>query len=264
MAESVKRYRQPAAWVVLGVSVVYIVMSLVRGGYLLSQGTVLTEVARAIGGSSLSVVMVLLCLAAALSCVLVKPVTSRGRTVVRLAAVMVTTAALLELVFLVVSLFGVRGGIFAFVLDILGGVLEIAVKFAAAQILWGAARSAHEPERAALPTSAPSIAVVEEPRQQASWTAEQAAGAVWTRAGDAASGAAATTWGHPGQQASGWKLPDDASPELPAAEHVSRGPWATAGELATGEAPAEPAAQDAPDKQSGDGSVSWAPARHDS
>lgn len=232
MVETVKRFRETGAVVVLGASIAYVVMSLVRLGWLvLHDHASLPEAAHVIGGSSLSVVMVLALLAVVLTCVVVRPTTRRGPQLVRLAAWVVSIAAGLEALFLLLGLFSHAVGPFGALLEVVGGLLEIGVKAAAATALWRAVRSAHEPvadepRRPVDPASEPAAVP---PAQQASWSADQAAGAVWTRAGDAASGAAASTWGVPGQASHGW----DAASTAPALEApVPRGPWATAGELA--------------------------------
>lgn len=259
MAETVKRFREPAALGVLGISVVYILISLVRWGYLLVQGEPLSAASREVGGSSLSIVMVLLCFLAATACLGIAPATRRATQVVRWAATVVGIAAALEAVFLVLGLAGAPGGIFVVVLEVLGGVLEISLKAAAAVLLLRTLRGAREAQAAAVEQRPRVVEVESEPEPQAaSWKADQAAGAVWTRAGDAASGAAASTWGHPGESSSGWQpARQDAPAELQAPS--ARGPWPTAGQLATGGVvePAKPDAQaDTPSQQ---GSVSWTP-----
>ncbi|GEM_PF-134166 len=244
MAETLKRHRETAAWLVLGISMLYIGMSLVRWGYSLYQRGAFTTATRAIGGSSLSVPMVLACLAAALACALVRPPSPNARRIVRVAAMVVTAAGVLQAFFLVVGLFGAPRGVFGMVFEVLGGVLEIGIKALVATLLWRAAGSTAEPERPAAVEPAPSTAVVQaqpEPeKRRASWDADEAVGAVWTRAGDAASGAAASGWGRPGKH-SGWDagqpaLGTEATPELSAQgssqQQPVRGPWATAGELA--------------------------------
>ncbi|MGA4508354.1 hypothetical protein ACQB6R_10350 [Propionibacteriaceae bacterium G1746] len=52
------------------------------------------------------------------------------------------------------------------------------------------------------------------PPQQPTWQPDQASGGAWQRAGDAATGASASTWGVPGQQSQGWAPPQSSwSPE---------------------------------------------------
>ena len=54
------------------------------------------------------------------------------------------------------------------------------------------------------------------PVQQPTWQPSEASGGAWNRAGDAATGAGANTWGVPGQQAQGWQ--PSATPQPSAAE----------------------------------------------
>lgn len=263
MADSVKRYRESAARLMLAVSVIYIVISLVRLGYLLVKGSTFPQAARDIGGSSLSIVMVLACVGVGLWVVLAKPVRRQGLGLARGLAVAIGIAALLQLVFLVAGLVGGAGGIFLGALEVLGGLLEIAIKLGAAQVLLRAVRAAWPTDEAEAPAEvapAGAEAQSEEPEaepvveQQASWSPDQAAGAVWTRAGDAATGAAASGWGHPGEGSTGWQAlpggsegaPEDAPQALP------KGPWATAADLAEGGA--APAAD-------AEATVSWGPVR---
>ena len=258
MVETVKRFRETGAWVVLVGSAVYIVLSLIDFGNQLAHDAGLASAARSIGGSSLSVVMVLALLAVVLTCVLVRPVTPHARALLRLAAIVVTLAAALESVFLILGLTSGRGGGFiGAVLEVMGAFVEIGVKSAAAVVLWRAVRGAPEPEPALeASTHQPEAA---EPTTSASWSAEEAAGAVWTRAGDAASGAAANTWGVPGKHTNGWDIAA-AQAELEApTTRSAKGPWATAGQLAEGDAVAQlPAAS--PQAEAAPGGVQWTPA----
>ncbi|MGO4956035.1 hypothetical protein ACTQ49_01960 [Luteococcus sp. Sow4_B9] len=266
MADSVKRYRETAATVVLAISAGFIVMSLVEWGYLLVKGGTLVSASRAIGGSSLSVVMVLACVATALWCTLVKPVTARGRALARMAAGLVGLAALLQLVFLVIGLTNVPGGVFLAVVEALGGLLEVAIKAAAARLLMVVGRAEErDVEQPQAPAPAAGVEPEADPepeKQAASWTADQAAGAVWTRAGDAASGAEASGWGRPGQASSGWQVASE-QPEANTRE-ITSGPWATAGDVASGTVPAS--GSSAPDngaRPDGGRTVSWEPVPRD-
>ncbi|GAB2471918.1 hypothetical protein GCM10027030_02980 [Luteococcus sediminum] len=261
MAETVKRFREPAALGVLGISVVYILISLVRWGYLLVQGEPLSAASRAVGGSSLSIVMVLLCFLAATACLGIAPATRRATQVVRWAAMVVGLAAALEAIFLVLGVPGAPGGPFVSALEVLGGLLEISLKAAAAVLLVRTLRGTREEQAAALPERPRVVEVesVEESEPQAaSWKADQAAGAVWTRAGDAASGAAASTWGHPGESSSGWQ---PARPDGPAELEApsAAGPWPTAGQRAAGHAIAPPTQDAQGGTPIGQGAVSWSP-----
>lgn len=246
MVETLNRYREPVAWLALAISAVYILVSLVRWGLLLGSSS-LAEASRQVGGSSLSVVMVMVVVATVLSCVVVKPVTPQARRLIRLGSTVVGLAALIELVMTVIGLFGPAGGLLGGALEVLGALLEAGVKVAAAVLLYRTSQGAPEPvarkavdaegsgPAAAAPAVAPQAQV-----QAASWKADQAAGAVWTRAGDAASGAAANTWGTPGRSGHGWEpeqpaLEASAPVGQDAAQHdggTARSPWPTAGSLA--------------------------------
>ena len=61
MAETLKRHRESAAWLVLAVGIGYILISLVRLGHSMVGGASFAAAARGVGGSSLGVPMVLVC-----------------------------------------------------------------------------------------------------------------------------------------------------------------------------------------------------------
>lgn len=259
MAETVKRLREPAALLVLVVGAIYVLMSLVRWGYLVAQGGGVAAASRNVGGSSLSMVMVLLVSLIATACLAITPSTPRASRLVRGAAVVVGLAALFEAVFLVLGLPGAPGGTFVIALELLGGLLEIALKAAAAVLLVRTLRGSRE-KRTPVAVERPRVVEVEPETESraASWKADQAAGAVWTRAGDAASGAAASTWGHPGESSSGWQ---PARPDGPAELEApsAAGPWPTAGQRAAGHAIAPPTQDAQGGTPIGQGAVSWSP-----
>ncbi|MGD8214321.1 hypothetical protein [Aestuariimicrobium sp. Y1814] len=88
-------------------------------------------------------------------------------------------------------------------------------------------------------------------QQQPTWQPHEASGGAWNRAGDAATGAGASTWGVPGQQSQGWQ--PSASPQPSAAEpQPSASPWGQ---------PEQPAPQQsAPQQNEWNGGSAWAPA----
>lgn len=234
MVDTLKHNRENIARLALLLGAGYVLVSLVRVGYQLAHHVSLVEVARSEGGASLSIVMVLVVVATVLACVLLKPVTAGARSLVRSGALLVGLGALLEAIFTVIGLFRPAGGILGGALEVVGAVFEIGLKAAVALVLWRVARAGvddEQPELSVVPTPVDASSDDAQELQQASWSPDQAVGAVWSRAGDAATGAKASGFGS--KQATGWQVPATSDPE-PALPPAPRGNWATAGELAQG------------------------------
>lgn len=96
------------------------------------------------------------------------------------------------------------------------------------------------------PYGQPGAAHPAPPTQQPNWQANEASGGAWHRAGDAAAGAGANSWGVPGQQAQGWQ--PSASTQPSAAEPQQQ--WGQP-------APPQPAPQQPAPQQSAPASQDW-------
>lgn len=158
---------------------------------------------------------VLAIVALVLVCGLTEPPT---RNVARLAAAgagVVIAATGISFVFLVVGTILAPTNWFGAALDIVGAVIDLGLKALGAVVLWRLWRHAPRPESAAIePEAAPELEPADVDQTTASvepvWRADEAVGAQWQRAGDAASGAeaakAASTTPEEGEQGR-WAVP---------------------------------------------------------
>ena len=191
--DSLKRWREPAVWVLLAAIVVNLVLAL--ASLVLSPGSAGVFAYRA---SSPLIIIVLAVVVA--SCVLVDR-TPHARLLTTLAMVIVGMAVLSTLVAALAALtFG--GPVVAFdLLTLLVSLVVPALGLAVLIRVWTLPESAPVGPAAlepALPTP-PGLPVAPDPQWQPTWSPDAAAGAVWRTAGDAASGAPASGWGAPGR-----------------------------------------------------------------
>lgn len=264
MVETMKRLREPLAWFLVVCGVVQLLVALGRWFWFsVPNGQGWLAGARYAAPGALSLPLLVALIASVAACVLLAPSTPKARAIASWSSSLVWLSALLSFVLLVVAQFGSRSqGAFFIALDVMGGLVDVALKVGGALVLQKMASDLPRPT-VALPAQ-PAEKAELAPEQAPSWSADQAIGAVWTRAGDAASGAAASTWGKTGQGSQGWQpaaqpalgqgLPPVLPVEDPAPERVT-GPWATAGERARGETGASETQHD-----SGQGAPSWQPA----
>lgn len=206
MHEAFTRLREPIAWFVVVTGAAYVVLAAIswadfRSG---THGT--------ISVTSVPMAHVVLIVGAVLACALIRPATLRVTAVAAAAALVVSVAAVLDLVTgdigALWSSDGVQG-----VISALWLVVDLLVKAVAAALLWTLV--ARAPGLGAVPAAAtgraenrprgdhtlaqqqPADALPAsiEPERRPVWAPHEAAGASWTRAGDAASGANAAVWG---------------------------------------------------------------------
>ena len=247
MGERLKTIREPIAWVVLAVSIGYVVLALVQTGLMIVRDhESWTRIGGAMGGGTLSAALVLALVAAVLSCLLVRPPTPRVRLLALMGATVLTVVAALELVFTILG--GVTSAnTLAVVLEIVGGLLGVGFTAALAAVLWKAWQHSPAP---ILPV--PDVVETEphdatgQSTHEPTWHPDRAVGSSWTRAGDAATGASASSYGTAGARTSGWQVPEPSStpadstpggwvPPSQQALPPARAPWATAFEAAQGE-----------------------------
>lgn len=260
MVERAKRFREPFAWFLLGCAVVQVVAALGRWYYLQANGgRTLAQAARLLAGTPTSLTLVTVWTIAVLTCALWQPATAGARRLATATAVVIGLSVVLSLVMLGIGLTAPTPSTVLTGLDVVGGLVDAAIKLGCMILVWRLGRV--EPGTAAAALPAPVQATPDKPLQPPSWTADKAVGTVWTRAGDAASGAAADGFGGGGR---GWQPASREAelPQLPAAEPRKDVPWATAGQQAAGEktTPAwQPAPESAPTTP--DAPRSWQPAR---
>ncbi|MEH0339802.1 hypothetical protein [Cutibacterium namnetense] len=206
--KNAREIREPLAWTVIVVSIGFLVAFVVRMVLMLTHDhSGLFGMARSLSGTSLGIGMILLLLAAVLVCRFIYPATPRAELLGKVAAVVIATAAGLDLILALLSPIHGPGGAFGAILGLFGDLLAIAVKVLAAWVLLVLTRpeavSAEDDEdpgaepEGEQDDSAGQLVAADEAEVSAhdddfSWPA--GVGAVWTRAGDAASGAEASSW----------------------------------------------------------------------
>ncbi len=211
MVENLMRLREPAAWVVIGVTAVSIVLSVVRFVLALTTSdTTFSAAAQDVALGAMSLTLVLAVVAVVLVSVFHAPVAGARRLVLA-AATVVTIGTVLTVLGALLGL-PASAGTLAVVLEVLGGLLDIVLKIVGAVTLWLIHRgmSAGRIEVAPAVVTGPDAGAEVEasapeakPQTGPTWTPDAAAGTVWTSASDAASGAEPSGWGVPGS-ASGW------------------------------------------------------------
>ncbi len=211
MVENLMRLREPAAWVVIGVTAVSIVLSVVRFVLALTTSdTTFSAAAQDVALGAMSLTLVLAVVAVVLVSVFHAPVAGARRLVLA-AATVVTIGTVLTVLGALLGL-PASAGTLAVVLEVLGGLLDIVLKIVGAVTLWLIHRgmSAGRIEVAPAVVTRPDAGAEVEasapeatPQTGPTWTPDAAAGTVWTSASDAASGAQPSGWGVPGS-ASGW------------------------------------------------------------
>ncbi|HIW29009.1 MAG TPA: hypothetical protein H9987_03205 [Candidatus Luteococcus avicola] len=233
MVEKAKRFREPFAWFLVACAVVQLLVSLGRWYYLHDRNEFgWADAARTLSGSPTTLTLVIALTLAVLVCSLWLPATEKVRGLGGAAVTVLGLSSVVSLAMLLVGLKSHTSTIVLRVLDLVGGLVDLAIKLACIVAIWRFSRTAAQ----SADVVAPELPRVPEPSplQPASWTADQAVGAAWSRAGDAASGARADAIG---ATARGWEPASRSSalPELPAAPQRRDVPWATAGQQAAGE-----------------------------
>lgn len=130
------RMREPIAWLVLAVTVVYIVLGWMRLGWNLAHESMGVSASARQTGASVPLIWVLVDVAMVLACVLGTGAIGRARALTRTAAVVVSVVACYDVLILVVGVLGSDAPVFSRVLETIGGLLEVAAKVAATVVLW--------------------------------------------------------------------------------------------------------------------------------
>lgn len=276
MVDSLKKFREIAAFVVLGVVAVNLLMGLISLIYYSSSavGYGFTRGAEASANYFVSPFFALLLAALVGSCVLWER-TKNARLLTLLSLIVVGGGLLLGFLLGVIGLASGGGGImviqfFTFLTSV--AVVALAV-FALYRMLIGQpAPAPAQNQQFGYPQGQlpggydPSQGYPQQPGQQQNfpqqpqqpqqptWQPDQASGASWQTAGQAASGASASSWGNPGQN-TGW----DPGPEAPASasggpndwqpQHVPQQPYAPTQPAQPGESADvqhQPSAQEPP------------------
>lgn len=239
MMDYTKRLRAPALIAVLAIIVILLGVAIGQFVLHLSQGNALSLAARVGGSASPSLIWTFAALALAIVIVVARPAPPGAAKLVTAAALVVSLAAGVGLIFWVLGL--ASGFTIGAVLGAVGGLIETAVKAACAFVLWRLRELGAEEQTRITSSTAPTGEMGGQPPV---WTPDQAVGRQWNRAGDAATGAGA-------QQAMPALPPaaPPAAPPVPQPEPVRRQLWSRGGvgpdQLPP--APAQPATPPAPD-----------------
>ena len=216
MIESILRFREPAAWLVLAVTVASIALSLARFGVVIASGASgIVAASQDVANSAMNLSLLVLIVALVCACLFVTPATPRASAVAKTAAVVVTLGTVLTLVAMLVGLTA-SAGTLGVILEMLGGLLDVILKTAASIVLWLIVRAVGAGRLELAEAVAPAGAVetvppTQQPADAPTWRPSEASGSVWRTASEAAEGAPAA--GH-GVGGGGWHRVDRTPPAL--------------------------------------------------
>lgn len=221
MIDRVKSFREPAT--VIAIVVVLVGIAVTSGRIATGlQDFPLAQVLRGIGGLY-GLVDALVLTVLALSCAVVRPVTRHAAQITLAASLLLWLGVLAGVAFLVISMFVAGEGSFARVLESNGGLTDITLRVLMAYALVLARRVASEPVPVAAvpaqPDATTTPVVTQDPARRPTWQSDEATGVVWRSAADAASGAAAGTYGGSGR---GWQVDPQGPETVPLPEPTAR------------------------------------------
>ncbi len=184
MIEKLKRRREMLAWVLMGLIVLGMALTLWR---LVSAFLVMSifSAFQLVGVNWLSLPLALLLVFVVLSCTFVAPATRRAIQITRWATALLVLGVLLTLASAVMGMWAsamVAGAI----LDLVGGLLDAAVKAVLAGLLWFVLRGIRGGRLAVASSEVP--VVVPPSSEQVEASADPSAGTVWWTAAEAAAG----------------------------------------------------------------------------
>lgn len=144
--ERMRRAREPFAWLMLIVSCSFVAVFVTDFCWsVFHEGAGLFETARRGSGSSLGISALAVTVAAVLLCRLVSPSTSHAHLIGELVAAVVSASALVDLTLAVLAAVDAPGGVFGVVVGLIGDLLVVAVKVAAAAALIALSRVRDDP-----------------------------------------------------------------------------------------------------------------------
>ena len=193
MVENLKRFREPAAWIVLVIIVAGLVLSAVRlADRVMRERVPTTQAFQDAANNALNLTMVIVLVALVCVCLYVGSPSPRAKSLALASAWVVTIGVLLTIVATVWGLSASAGAV-GVVLEALGGLLAVVLKGMGAITLWIIYR-ASAAGRLVDPEPEPSPAEAPEPAPPVG-RPSAAAGSVWKTAADAASGGAPSASG---------------------------------------------------------------------
>lgn len=194
MIENLKRIREPLTWAVLAIVAANLVLGVVQVVLHMRQNPDIFAAFAEAGGSLLNVSLLIALVALVCTCFFITPATPHALLVTMVAAVVTTIGVLLTLISTVLGLVASVNTVSA-VLEIIGGLLDLALKALAAGVLWVLIRGVHagriDTAAAAAPRNTEPLPPASTPAT--TWQRDEAAGAVWRTAEDAATGAPGAT-----------------------------------------------------------------------
>ena len=189
MLDNLKRIRQPVTWAVLVIICASQVLGIVRLTLLVFwEKTQVFAAFQEIGQSIMNLSLVIVLVALVCACLFIPPATSRAITLAKTSAWVVGIGTLLQLICLGLGL-AASANAFGLIMEILGGLLDIALKVVAAGVLWVLVRGVKSGRLDLAPSAASVTSAPEPPANAPVWRAEQATGTAWRSAREAASGA---------------------------------------------------------------------------
>ena len=210
LVEKLLRVREPLAWVLTALGTGFTIIFLVDfcGALIQGEDTVF-EVARRSSGGSLGLTIMLAMVAAVWWCRLQAPVVTRSTVIAKVAAIVVVGAGC-DLVLAILACVHAPGRTLGVALGFIGSLMVVTVKVLAIIALIVAASPLSHGEQGGADTRPrlvpagseqddPAGSSGEDERNTPVWTTDEAAGASWAKASDAAQGAQASTWGTSGQ-----------------------------------------------------------------
>ncbi len=188
MLDIVRKYRDVAAWIVIALAVGSLVFSVVRFVVMTMTDSTVGQAALSYGESAMSLPAALLILGVVSLCVFIKPASPMASVVTLAGAIVVSTGAVLTLIFMFIGLTATLGGAVGIVFQVLGSLTDVLLKGLVAAALWllyraqragtvGSPMAANTPS---VQPSAPGVATAAPP--------DVAAGSAWRTASDAAKG----------------------------------------------------------------------------
>lgn len=189
MLDNLKRIRQPVTWAVLAIIGAGLVLGIVRLALLVFwEKTQVFAAFQEIGQSIMNLSLVLALVALVCACLFVPPATSHAVRLAKLSAWVIAIGTVLQLICLLLGL-AASANAFGVIMEILGGLLDVALKGVAAGVLWVLVRGVSS-GRFDLAPAVPEVSQAsEQPRTQPVWRPEQASGTAWRSAREAATGA---------------------------------------------------------------------------
>jgi hypothetical protein len=185
MIENLKRSRETLSWILMGL--VLVSMALTGWRFAMALGEMAPVAAfQEVGGQWMNFAISFVLVLVVMSCSWAAPATRHAHLITRLAAVLLTLGVLLTLISALMGMWASAAGI-GVVLDVLGGLLDVALKAVLAGSLWVFLRGVKAGRIETAPPSQP--APTEAPEPSADGAADPAAATVWWTAADAATGA---------------------------------------------------------------------------